>query len=208
MPPKTASNSLKFTLENYDVHFEKDNIILPEIHLKLKEIYSRYNLQSLDEYKIIQITRNPYERYVSAYFFMKKIIPKNSKIFFENFDIGKFSEHLIESKKQNDFVETFYGDTSFVNQCISSGRSWGGSRLFDTQKSWCDMDVKISYFKLEELTHSTKKLSEFLDLPIRKLSHINSQNISTEYRTLINENVRKIIFELYYEDFTDLGYEI
>ena len=76
MPPKTASNSIRTTLEEQGVVFLKDTQKLPQVHLKLSEIINRYDIDNLDDYKIIQIVRNPYSRFVSSFFFQKKNYPQ------------------------------------------------------------------------------------------------------------------------------------
>jgi hypothetical protein len=207
MPPKTASNSIRTSLENQGVIFHKDNQKLPQIHLKLSEITNRYDINNLDNYKIIQIVRNPYLRFVSSFFFQKKIIPNNYKVIFQNYNLEEFSTHLLKSKKTNNFLESFYGDTSFIYHQINNGISWGGSRFYETQTSWNDLEKKINYFKLEEISNNTNKIEELTNLPIGNLSHINSQNLKLDYTSLITSKTKNIIIELFEEDFDNFGYE-
>ena len=207
MPPKTASNSIRTSLENQGVIFHKDNQTLPQIHLKLSEIIDRYNINKLDDYKIIQIVRDPYLRFISSYFFQKKITPNNNEVIFRNYDLEEFSTHLLNSKKTNNFLESFYGDTSFVNHQIKNGISWGGSRFYDTQTSWNDLGEQINYFKLEEISNNTNKIKELTNLPIVGLTHLNSQNLSIDYNELITPKIKDIVIELFEEDFTTFGYE-
>jgi hypothetical protein len=67
MPPKTASNSVRILLEQFGYNFYKDLNLsnIPQIHLMLSEIIKLYNIVDLEEYKIIQVVRDPYHRYVS-----------------------------------------------------------------------------------------------------------------------------------------------
>ena len=207
MPPKTASNSIRTTLEEQGVVFLKDTQKLPQVHLRLSEIINRYGINNLDDYKIIQIVRNPYSRFVSSFFFQKKIIPNNYNVIFKDYSLEEFSTHLLKSKKTNNFVESFYGDTSFVNQQINNGISWGGTRFYDTQTSWNDLGGKINHFKLEEFSNNINKIKELIDLPISNLSHVNSQNLNLNYFSLITPKVKNIIIELFEEDFDTFGYE-
>jgi hypothetical protein len=209
MPPKTASNSIRTLLEQFGYVFYKDlkKINYPQIHLKLSEIIEIYNVNNLDEYKVIQVVRNPYHRFVSSFFFQKKIIPVGYSIKFKDFDLNKFSKHLLESKSTNNFVENFYGDTSFVNDCIQSGRSWGGTRFYNKQVDWDDVGVDVKYFKLEELSKSTIELQSYLNLPDEKLPKVNSQELVFDYLELITPEVKDIVIKLFDEDFNKFGYK-
>ena len=81
MPPKTASNSIRTLLEQFDYVFYQDSKIkYPQIHLKLSEIIKLYDVNNLNEYNIIQVVRNPYHRFISSFFFQKKIIPSGYSV--------------------------------------------------------------------------------------------------------------------------------
>lgn len=209
MPPKTASNSLRVLFEQSGIIFFNDSTITnyPQIHLKLGEIINLYNISDLKKFKIIQIVRNPYERFVSSFFFQKKITPHYFTPNYMKYNLEEFSEHLVKSKKNENFIESFYGDSSFVNFSISNGISWGGSRLYDTQLSWNDLGEEVSYFKLEEVSKSTESLSYFLKINLPTLPKINSQDLSANYTSLITPKVKEIILDLFNEDFETFGYE-
>lgn len=209
MPPKTASNSIRTLLEESGFIFSTDSKTpnYPKIHLKLSEIIEEYDVQNLADHKIIQIVRNPYDRYISSFFFQRKILPDHYTPKFKEYDLSEFSKHLLESKKSNDFVKSFYGDTKFVDTCIRVGKSWGGSRLYDTQLGWNDLNEKVNYFKLEDIKNSVGELSEFLGLTHNQLPVVNSQNLEFDYMSLITPEVKNIIIELFEEDFDHFGYD-
>lgn len=208
MPPKTASNSIRTLLEQFGYVFYQDSKIkYPQIHLKLSEIIKLYDVNNLNEYNIIQVVRNPYHRFISSFFFQKKIIPSGYTIKFKNFNLNEFTNHLLESKLSSDFVSNFYGDTSFVNDCIQSGRSWGGTRFYDKQVDWDDVGVDVKYFKLEELSKSTIELQSHLNLPNEKLPKVNSQELVFDYLELITPEVKDIVIKLFDEDFNKFGYK-
>jgi hypothetical protein len=150
--------------------------------------------------------RNPYHRFISSFFFQKKIIPSGYSIKFKNFDLNEFTNHLLESKRSNDFVSNFYGDTSFVNDCIQSGRSWGGIRFYDKQVDWNDVCVDVKYFKLEELSEETTQLQSYLNLPNEKLPKVNSQGLVLDYFELLTPDVKDIVVKLFKEDFEKFEY--
>jgi hypothetical protein len=112
MPPKTASNSIKQTLENNGVTFSIPigKKIVPKIHLKLDEIVDLFDLDTLSNYKIFQIVRNPYHRFVSSYYHQMRTSAIRRNIKFVGYDLNQFTNHLYNSKKSDNFLEEFYGD--------------------------------------------------------------------------------------------------
>ena len=206
MPPKTASNSIRVLLQQFEYLFSNHlKIGLPQIHLRMSEIIDLFDVSDLSEYKIIQITRNPYHRYVSSFFHQKRIISENYNPNFKNYNLTEFSKHLLESKKSNNFIESFYGDVSFINHSIKSGESWGGTRLFDTQVSWNDMSTNVEYFKLEDLSTNISELKNFLGVNLKKLPLINSFGLNN-HMDLITPEIKDIVVELFDEDFTKFNY--
>ena len=206
MPPKTASNSIRALLQQFEYVFSPHlKAVLPQIHLRLSEIIDLHDVTDLSEYKIIQITRNPYHRYVSSFFHQNRIIPEKCNFSFKNYNLTEFSKHLLDSKKSSNFIESFYGDSSFINNSIKRGESWGGSRLFDTQVSWDDIGTNVEYFKLENLTTDISELKNFLGVNLKKLPLINSWGL-TNHMDLITPEIKDIVVELFDEDFTKFNY--
>jgi hypothetical protein len=203
MPPKTASNSIRKTLEKQGVRFSIPfkQTTIPLIHLKLNEIVDLYEINDLNEYKIFQIVRDPYKRFVSSYFHQMRILNNVKTIKFINYDLNQFSKHLYDTIKSENFLENFYGDTSFVERSIRNGISWGGSRLYDTQLSWKNLDCNITYFKLEDVCIDIQPISDFLKIPLPKLEIINSFSDGKNYSKLIDSEVKFIIEEIFDEDF-------
>ena len=207
MPPKTASNSLKVLLEGSGFIFSNEpNLPHPQIHLKLSELVDVYKIDNLNQYTIIQITRNPYERFVSSFFFQKKILPETYHPLFKDYDLPTFTNHLLESKNSSDFIESFYGDTSFVRNNIKQGINWGGSRLYDSQVSWNDMNQNVTYFKLEDISKDLNPLRELLGLNSLVLPTINSQGLNIDYQSLLTQDIKNILSHLFHDDFKLLGY--
>jgi hypothetical protein len=206
MPPKTASTSTTWMLENLGYVFSlKTKIVYPRSHMKLSEILDMYNVNNFDEYKVMQIVRNPYHRFVSAFYFYKKIIPIDYNPTFKNYNFLDFSNHLYQSKKTDNFVKNFYGDELYVNRCIRNGISWGGTRLHDTQLSWDDVGVDVKYFKMETLSSDVSELESYLETPIKKFPRLNSQNLQN-YKSLITPEIKQIVTELFDEDFNKFDY--
>lgn len=206
MPPKTASNSIRSLLENLGYEFSKNfRIVHPQIHLKLSEILDIYNVENLEGYKIMQVVRDPYQRFVSSFYYQKKVLPANHDSKLKNLNFSEFSNHLYDAKKTNDFIKNFYGDESYINRCIHNGDGWGGSRLFDTQASWDTIGTNVKYFKLENLSSDVSELESYLETPINKFPKLNSQDLQN-YDSLITPEIKQIVTELFQEDFDKFGY--
>lgn len=208
MPPKTASTSLTDALKKTNLTFSFPNqITSPMSHLKLDEIIKIYDISDLEEYKVFQIVRNPYHRFVSSYFQLMRIVEKLGNIKFKNYDLNEFTNHLYDSKKSENFISSFYGDISFVESSIKNNIGWGGTRLFDTQLSWKNLECNVTYFKLEEICYDISPISNYLGLPINDLNTLNSSG-NKKYLDLINEEMKLIIDELFYDDFKSFQYLI
>ena len=209
MPPKTASNSLKETIEKNGFQFSipSQKISTPLIHLKLNEIIKIFEVNDLSEYKILQVTRDPYTRFVSSYFHLMRITHNIRLLKFSNYDFPTFTNHFYESIKTENFIKNFYGSTSFVDHCINNGISWGGSRLFDTQKSWCDAESNVSYFKLENISKEISPINHFLPAKISFLSNINKSNLEHKYDSMITSKIKDIVLEVFEEDFKFFNYK-
>ena len=209
MPPKTASNSLKETMEKNGIQFSvpSQKILTPLIHLKLNEIIKIFEVNDLSEYKILQVTRDPYTRFVSSYFHLMRITRNAGLMKFSNYDFPTFTNHFYESIKTENFIKNFYGSTSFVDHCINNGISWGGSRLFDTQKSWCDVESNVSYFKLEDVSKEISPINDFLSTKISSLSNINKSNLEHSYNSMITPKIKDIVLEVFEEDFKFFNYK-
>ena len=209
MPPKTASNSIRESLEIQGVQFSNPSqkISTPLIHLKLNEISEIFEIDNLLEYKICQITRDPYFRFISSYYHLMRMVKNIPSIKFYKYDFLKFTHHFYESIKTENFIKNFYGSTSFVDHCVNNGISWGGSRLFDTQKSWCGVESNISYFKLEDVSKEISPINDFLSTKISSLSNINKSNLEHNYDSMITPKIKDIVLEVFEEDFKFFNYK-
>jgi hypothetical protein len=201
MPPKTASQSLTESLLDSSIRFDEINIQYPKIHLFLSELVEAHDIKNIEEYKIIQVTREPLERYISSYFHQKKIL-KGIKTKISDMDIDDFTEHFHDCLGHSNFIKNFYGNEKVIKNMILSGKSWGGSRLYLNQTQWNDLDMPIHYFKLEELQDGLEAISDLIGLYIPDLPQKNvgkNKKISTEYV----ENMVDLIFN---SDYKILGY--
>lgn len=203
MPPKTASNSIKEMLRVSGVDLAPPKKqTLPHIHLKLSEIKTEYELGNLSDYNIIQVVRNPYDRMVSSYYHQLRLLPNGN---FSKMGFQEFLELLLECNNPKNFLECFYGDLTFVNESINSKVHWGGSRLFNLQSSWNDLNYDLVYFKLEDLKTNIKTLSDFIGTKLTQLPKINNNPI-TEYSNLLSPENKVLIERIFYKDFETYSY--
>lgn len=213
MPPKTASNSLKKSFRESGNPFTKFSLSYkkPKIHLYLSELVKVFAIRNLAEYKIIQIVRNPYQRYVSSYFHQMKSVNKSEEnIPFKNYDINQFtkwlSDCLVESEKEKNFNEIFYGQNNFLKKSKRRG-TWGGSRLYKNQSEWNDMPItKTKFFKLEDISNDITELNEYLGFKINPLETVNENKKENDYEKYLSSEIIEFVKKRFEIDFKLLDY--
>ena len=100
MPPKTASKSLKECLLDCSLEFETfDNTEVDTEHLYLSELVKYFDIENLLQYKIIQVVRNPYDRFYSSYISSNIELP--IEFFTQRFYKSVMDGKVIEFVKQN-----------------------------------------------------------------------------------------------------------
>lgn len=209
MPPKTASNSLTECLLDSSLTFLPfdKQIKIPTIHLYLSELLDYYEIDNWEDYKVIQITREPTIRYISSYFHQIKLIPKTSKTKVKDMSLDEFTQHLYKCLTENkEFISNFYGDYRFIQNAFNSGRSFGGTRTYLNQHQWNDLGADITYIKLEDLTNDVGVLSKEVGVYLPELEKKNTNKKDVDYNSLITKDISDIVNIVYSEDFKKLGY--
>ena len=209
MPPKTASQSLTEVLLDSSIVFDEIKR-RPKIHLTLSELMEEFGLskQELSEYKIVQVVREPYERYISSYLHQLRLIPKYAKnVTIRGMDIDVFSEHLVHSLMKPNFLKNFYGNTSFVKRNLDSGKNWSGSRAFMAQADWNDVGAEIKHFKLEEIKESMEAISDYIGIYLPDMTPKNVSPTKKEPR-MYSQFVYDTVSYLYRIDFETFGYDL
>ena len=212
LPPKTATNSLRITLEENGFIFDSQNntFVEPKLHLKLDEIMNCYDIESLDGYKVIQISRNPYDRMISGYYHQIRIFNRpdfESNITISGHTFDQFLTHLNSTINSENFIEDFYGESSHINYVIENKKSWGGTRFYQTQSSWKNLECDYYHFKLDDLVNDITPLSTLINLPLTPLSLFNLNPLNVDYETHKTPQNKLIIQNLFSEDFDNFGYE-
>lgn len=212
LPPKTATNSLRITVGENGFIFNSlnDSFEEPKLHLKLDEIVDFYNIDSLDGYKVIQISRNPYDRMISSYYHQLRIFNRpdfESNISISGYTFDQFLTHLNSTINSENFIEDFYGDSTHINYAIENGRTWGGTRFYQTQSSWKNLECDYYHFKLDDLLNDISPLSNLINLPLTPLTQINTNPEEVDYELHKTPQNKLIIQNLFSEDFDNFGYE-
>ncbi len=154
----------------------QNGYFIPEIHPFYSEYSTAYNLE---DYKVVQIIRNPLHRLVSAYnhqMDMLKIVEYGV-----NWTWEEFLDRL------NNNIHYLYEDVElFYNNFYPNGAQWrldmlsnsrvpnlGGIRFYYNQADWATMnhedyshsiDVEIKYFKQEDLNVDDSPIKSYLGL--------------------------------------------
>ena len=143
------------------------------------------------EYPKVTCVRNPYHRTVSEYFHLKRfdkshpVLGNINKISFKEFVVSMVDNYgtireTCQNYKYEDYFIHFLPQVDFLK---IDGRM---------------IDVKI--FKFEKY----HEIEEYF----QKKTHLNENKIKKEYESLYDNESRKIISNLYKEDFETFGYRI
>jgi hypothetical protein len=207
MPPKTASNSLKECLLESSIKLEDfpKDFKYPNIHLYLSELVKVFKIEDLKEYKIIQVCRNPYERFASLYYHNLRMLPENHKL--KKISIEDFAKRLYKSLLKGNFLDTFYGDKNFILKSIGTGKTWGGARTFLQQIQWCDLPANIKYFKIEDITNSMDSVSDYIGTYLPDMEKRNENKTEVDYNSVLTKEIKEIVQEISFDDFKELEYE-
>jgi hypothetical protein len=217
-PPKCSTYSLKVFLDKCRIQMDEPTrpLSTPFYHPTLSEIIYCYNigLDELKDYKIIQIIRNPYDRFLSSYIHQTQLlnIDKNNVT-----DTNIFNQFLsqLESYKYllpenvNEFYLNFYQNEEYKWYHFNLNQH-GGIRFYYNQSWWNNIDpnININYFKLEDINKNINPLKNLLNIDN---THLYSIENSKSYNI---PNIKNLIFEykdkiynLFKEDFKQFNYE-
>jgi hypothetical protein len=208
-PPKTASTSIQSAMNKTGIKFDfgKKELEYPIFHLKLSELCELHNLTNIENYKILQFTRNPYYRFVSSYYqLMRHEIGNNTSLSFYGMGFKEFVHHFNKSKVSNDFIKMFFGNESYYYNNIKLKKHWSGVRLFEEQVSWNDLNKKIHYFKIENIFNDMSSVSKLLECGVIPIENTNKNPLVIDYNDLLDEECMNIISQHFNNDFKILNY--
>ena len=160
-------------------------------HTKLKDYQLIFNKKEFFGYYKFTFVRNPWDRLVSTYFFLK-----NGGL--HDKDRKWFEDELSKFKDFEDFVlnwlneENIYKWIHFVPQCE-----------FITVNNKVMVD---DVFKLENINNDIKTISEKLNISI-DLGHENQNPNRKKYRDYYSAKSQQIVNEVYKKDIELFGYQ-
>jgi hypothetical protein len=208
LPPKTASNSVQTAFTKSGIRFQggTKKVDYPTLHLKLSELCEFHDLTNIQDYTILQFTRNPYYRFVSSYFHLMRLPINKTSASFYNMEFKEFIHHLNKSKLSNDFIKTFFGNDSDYYENIRLKKNWSGVRLFEEQVSWNDLNAKIHYFKIEDVSSDMSPISDLLSCNPMSMEFLNKNPKDVDYDSLLDDECMEIIHRNFINDFKILKY--
>ena len=204
-PAKTASISLEKYLLDSDVVFS-DAINLPPhptLHLTLSELCRMHNIlpYELIDYKIIQIVRNPYARFVSAFEHQNRII--KTPITFEKLISKLLDYKYLLPNNMDEFYHSFY-EMGWLQTSFQYG-NWGGIRFWYEQSWYNDLNANVKYFKLEDLQTDISPLSNYLNLNSTEFPTEN-KFITKDWESYYTNETKSMVSKLYDKDLKLFNY--
>ncbi|EKN0132056.1 sulfotransferase family 2 domain-containing protein [Campylobacter coli] len=183
--PKVAGSSIERVI------YQTDKWLVG--HVKASD-YTKFDKDKFDSYFSFGFMRNPYDRVVSAYHYLKNDSPDPCDIKWGRLHINNLTfEEFILSLQDEEFKEEILSKNHFSFQ----------------YKYLCDknMNILVNFIgKFEKLDNDFKKI---LNILRRKdsLVHINKSK-HLNYRDYYNSQTYKIIREIYRDDFEIFDYDL
>ncbi len=183
--PKVAGSSIERVI------YQTDKWLVG--HVKASD-YTKFDKDKFDSYFSFGFVRNPYDRVVSAYHYLKNDSPDPRDIKWGRLHINNLTfEEFILSLQDEEFKEEILSKNHFSFQ----------------YKYLCDknMNILVNFIgKFEKLDNDFKKI---LNILRRKdsLVHINKSK-HLNYRDYYNSQTYKIIREIYRDDFEIFDYDL
>lgn len=183
--PKVAGSSIERVI------YQTDKWLVG--HVKASD-YTKFDKDKFDSYFSFGFVRNPYDRFVSAYHYLKNDSPDPCDIKWGRLHINNLTfEEFILSLQDEEFKEEILSKNHFSFQ----------------YKYLCDknMNILVNFIgKFEKLDNDFKKI---LNILRRKdsLVHINKSK-HLNYRDYYNSQTYKIIREIYRDDFEIFDYDL
>ena len=181
--PKNAGTSIEMFFSNIMIKYWEDVLrIQPSRHDTIDMIKRKFP-SIYNSHTKFAVIRNPYDRMVSWYFFIKR----NA--------LGNVTRPIVSISDDDGAYFPIDGKAIEFNEWIKDPTSF-----LDPQQSWVDETVKI--IKFENLN---KELNEFfkeeIDLPVANKSDHD------HYLKYYNQKSLDIVYDRYKEDFKRFNYE-
>ena len=146
---------------------------------------SWFEEQGIRPQQWICISRNPYSRYVSWFFYIKQLSSNWNSYSFEDF----VTKNLLEETKER----------SSRTEFIAQGGLWWVS---DTQSIWLKDKPSMKVFKLED---GLKDMEDYTNT--RFMDTVINSTMHDPWETYYTGELKHLVYERYSEDFRNFGYE-
>jgi len=199
-PPKTGSISLKNCFVDSKIYFDAfdPKYHQPNTHLYLSELLDCFKIDNHEEYKIGQIFRDPYKRFVSAYYHFIPHLPQHFKT--RSLKLNDFVLKYEECLNSEDYIKCMYDDPEWVYRLINNKINFGFTRYFVPQLKWNDINANVRYFKFDDIVKDTNTLSQYTGLELQQFKHHNKNGNKLENIETLNDRSLEIISRLYKDD--------
>ena len=182
--PKNSGTSIRNILVN---HYDYPEYMFSG-HFTVQQSIARAKLNNYKYDKIFTVVRNPYSRLASIYFFLQR----------------KMSEHVHILRGQDLTLPfkilNFSQFIKFFLLEVDMRFLWMNYYMFFPQNSWIDKHKhEVNILKHEE----REKIEEYLKY---KLPCENMNPSKIDYSSLYNEDLKKIVYCYYEEDFDIFKY--
>jgi len=186
--PKNAGTSVEAFLGHYPM------IGVELKHIGISEVKKRFP-KAYNSYRKFTIIRNPYDRMVSWFFFLKKRIKTK---YYETENFNEWIKNSLEIQKDiNEYIDESVEEIKYLFDLKGFVNS---NRFLDPQYTWIDDTVEV--IKFENINEG---ISSFFNKKI-KLPVKNASN-HDYYLEYYNQNSLDIVYKRYKKDFKKFNYK-
>ena len=157
-------------------------------------LFERYDAQKFHEYFKFTIVRNPFDRLVSAFFFLKSggRNEKDRQWAIKNLaQYDEFNDFVFQWVKKENVIKALHFRPQYLYLCKP------GSLVPEVE----------FVGRFEELEKDYNYIQEKLGLQESKLPHLNMSKRESDYRKFYDEETRAIVASVYQEDLSIFNYK-